>query len=351
MFNKILIANRGEIAVRAIRACRELGIRTVAIYEPEDADSLHVGMADEAVELKHPEPPEGVIVTRQSAYLWHYGIIAAGNSMGAEAIYPGYGYLSENPFFAEACERSSLVWIGPRSDILMYLSDKATARQLAVQTGLPVVPGSNGPVGNHEAIGIANEIGYPVMVKAARGGGGRGIRVARNEVDLLRALSQARNEAQSAFGSDQVYVEKQIPSPRHIEVQVLGDSYGHVIHLGERECSIQTPRHQKVIEESPANISPRLRRQICQAAVKLAEAIGYTNAGTVEFLVDGNGRFYFLEINTRIQVEHPVTEAVTGFDLVEAQIRIAAGEEFGSSWPGIIESHGHAIGDRFILGA
>ena len=319
MFEKVLIANRGEIACRIIRACRELGIRTVAIYSEADRDALHVRLADEAY-CVGPGPSA-------RSYLNIPNIMSTAVLAGVDAIHPGYGYLAEQAHFADICERHGIKFIGPASHSIERMGDKAAARETVRQVGVPTLPGSNGPVTvDAEALAIAEEIGYPVLIKAAAGGGGKGMRVAENRHELGKALQIARSEAESAFGSPAVYIEKLLERPRHIEIQVLADEYGNIIHLGERECSIQR-RHQKLVEEAPSPIvTPELRARMGEAAVRAAQAVNYANAGTVEFLVDADGNFYFLEMNTRIQVEHPVTEAVTGVDLVKQQILIAMGE-------------------------
>jgi acetyl-CoA carboxylase biotin carboxylase subunit len=335
MFKKVLVANRGEIAVRVIRACRELGIRTVAVYSEADRDSLHVRMADEAFCIGPPPAAE--------SYLNIPNILSTAELLGVDAIHPGYGFLAEDPRFAEICRDAHITFIGPSPEAIEAMGNKARARELAQKAGVPVVPGSPGPVRNErEAAAVAERIGYPLLVKASAGGGGRGMRVVHNRDDLDRALQTAQRESEAAFGSGEVYLEKYLEEPRHVEVQVLADARGNVVHLGERECSIQR-RHQKLLEEAPApGISPRLRANLHRAAVRLTQSIGYTNAGTVEFLVDRQENFYFIEMNTRIQVEHPVTEAVTGLDLVQEQIRIAAGERlrFGQR---DVEFRGHAI--------
>ncbi|MCX7597559.1 MAG: acetyl-CoA carboxylase biotin carboxylase subunit, partial [Armatimonadetes bacterium] len=340
MFERVLIANRGEIACRVIQACRELGLKTVAVYSEADRESLHVQMADEAVCIGPPP--------NRDSYLNVANIISAAVVTGADAIHPGYGNLSEDPHFAEACEACKIVFIGPPSQVIARMGDKAEARRLAREAGVPVVPGSYGMLSDmREARQVAAEIGYPVMLKAVSGGGGRGIRIAHNPAQLSDFFDQARSEARAAFGNGHVYMEKYIPEPRHIEVQILADQYGEVVHLGERECSIQH-RHQKLLEESPApGVSPSLRRRLGEAAVKVAQAVGYVNAGTVEFLLDSRGRFYFIEMNTRIQVEHPVTEMVTQVDIVREQIRIAAGEKL-SVEQGRIWFNGHAIECRIL---
>ncbi|HSH46825.1 MAG TPA: acetyl-CoA carboxylase biotin carboxylase subunit [Longimicrobiales bacterium] len=336
MFRKILIANRGEIALRVIRACRELGIRTVAVYSEADRESLHVRFADEDVCIG-PAPA-------RDSYLNVPRIIAAAEVTGAEAIHPGYGFLAENAEFAEICERSELVFIGPTAEQIRRMGDKAVARETMIEVGVPVVPGSDGAVEDpDEALKVARKIGFPVLIKAAAGGGGKGMRVAADPDIFPRALQAAQTEAEAAFGNGSVYLEKYLARPRHIEIQVLGDTHGRVVHLGERECSIQR-RHQKLIEESPSvAVTPKLRKKMGEAAVKAAEAIDYRGAGTVEFLLDEDGSFYFMEMNTRIQVEHPVTELVTGVDLIKEQIRVAAGEKHSVSTKSPVELQGHSI--------
>jgi acetyl-CoA carboxylase, biotin carboxylase subunit len=336
MFKKILIANRGEIAVRIIRACREMKIRTVAVYSTADADSLPVQIADEAVCIGPPAPKD--------SYLHAPNIISAAHITGAEAIHPGIGFLSERPSFAEACEACGIKFIGPSAASMEALGDKATARETMRAAGVPVVPGTTGAItSEQEAYAFAQKIGYPLLIKAAFGGGGRGIRLVQNDEELPRALEMARTEAAAAFGSAAVYIEKFVEEPRHIEVQVIADEHGHVVHLGERECSIQNPRRQKIVEESPAvGLTTSLRNRMGEAAVKAARAIGYTCAGTMEFLVDAHGNFYFMEMNKRLQVEHCVTELVTGVDLVKEQIRIAAGEKLSFAQKEI-QWEGHAI--------
>jgi len=321
-FGKILIANRGEIAVRIIRACRELGISTVAVFSEADRESLHVLMADEAYPIGPPPAVESYLVIEK--------IIAVAKAAGAEAIHPGYGFLAENAGFAEACQRAGVIFIGPPPPAIRAMGDKTAARRAAIGVNVPVVPGATEPVGSDaEAVRVAREVGYPVMVKAAMGGGGKGMRLVRDEKALASALRLARSEAGSAFGDSSVYIERYVEEPRHIEIQILADSHGRMIHLGERECSIQR-RHQKLIEESPSPfVDEPLRRAMGEAACRVAASVGYVNAGTVEFLVDRDRNFYFLEMNTRLQVEHPVTEMVVGRDLVKEQIRIAAGEPLG----------------------
>ena len=336
MFKKILIANRGEIAIRVIRACREMGIATVAVYSQADADSLHVQLADESVCVG---PPPG-----KDSYMSVPNIVSAALITGAEAIHPGYGFLSEVSSFADVCATVGLKFIGPPVAAIEAMGDKATARETAKAAGVPTVPGSEGVLTEEaDALRVAAQIGYPVVVKATAGGGGRGIRVVEDEDELLRVLKVAQSEAAAAFGNPDVYLEKYIRQMRHIEVQILGDEHGNCIHLGERECSVQTARHQKVVEEAPsATLTPEQRQRIGAAAVKAATAVGYTNAGTVEFIYTPSGEFYFMEMNTRIQVEHPVTEAVTGVDLVQWQIRIAAGEKLPFTQEDI-EWKGHSI--------
>jgi len=336
MFRKVLIANRGEIALRVIRACRELGIRTVAVFSEADRESLHVRFADEDVCIGPPPARE--------SYLNIPRIIAAAEVTGAEAIHPGYGFLAENAEFAEICERSQITFIGPTAEQIRLMGDKAVARRTMADEGVPTVPGSPGAVQDVEsAVSIAEEIGFPVIIKAAAGGGGKGMRVASDAASFEAQFRMARNEAQAAFGDPSVYIEKYLVKPRHIEIQVMGDRHGRIVHLGERECSIQR-RHQKLIEESPSiAVTPELRQRMGEAAVRGARAIGYHSAGTVEFLLDQDGGFYFMEMNTRIQVEHPVTELVTGIDLVKEQIRIAAGEPLTREGKGFDVLTGHAI--------
>ena len=340
MFKKVLIANRGEIAVRVIRACKEMKIATVAIYSEADADSLHVRMADEAV-CVGPAP-------NKDSYLNMPNIISAAIITGAEAIHPGYAYFSEQPSFAEACEACNLKFIGPKASAIEMMGDKARAKETASKAGVPVIPGSKGTIGSEqEAFKTASKMGYPIRLKATAGGGGRGIRVVHNDDELAGALKLAQAEAESAFGNGDLYIEKEIEEPRHIEIQVLCDEHGHCIHLGERECSIQR-RHQKLLEESPSSaVTSAIRGKIGEAAIRLAKTVGYSNAGTVEFLLDQNGDFYFMEMNTRVQVEHPVTEAVTGVDIVKQQLKIASGEKLGISQKDV-RIDGHAIECRII---
>ncbi len=320
MFEKVLIANRGEIALRVIRACKELGIRTLAVYSEADVDSLHVQLADEAICI-------GAAPSSDS-YLKIDRIMSAAEVGDVDAIHPGYGFLAENAHFAEVCESCKIKFIGPPASAMQAMGDKNSARDYARKAGVPVTPGSDGVVDDkNEAMKIARKIGYPVMIKAIAGGGGRGMRAAHNEASLVSAFHAARMEAEAAFGNGAVYIEKLIINPHHIEFQIMADSHGHVVHLGERDCSIQR-RNQKVIEECPSPLmTDSLRKKMGNAAVKLAERVGYVNAGTMEFLVDDTGHFYFIEMNTRIQVEHTITEEVYGCDLVKEQIRIAAGEK------------------------
>jgi len=334
MFRKLLIANRGEIALRVIRACHELGISSVAIYSDADAHAPHVREADEAVHVG-PAPSS-------ESYLRGEAIIAAAKQVGAEAIHPGYGFLSEREWFARKVVESGMVWIGPPASAIAAMGSKTEARRLAIQAGVPVVPGTIEPLRDvTDARETAKSFGYPVLLKAAAGGGGKGMRVVRTESELESSLHAAQREARNAFGDDAVYVEKYIEGPRHVEIQVLADHHGRAISLGERECSIQR-RHQKMIEEAPSvAVSPELRRRMGQTAVAAARAAGYVNAGTCEFLLDREGSFYFLEMNTRLQVEHPVTELVSGVDLVQWQIRIAAGAHLDI--PDVIEPSGWAI--------
>jgi acetyl-CoA carboxylase, biotin carboxylase subunit len=319
MFQKVLIANRGEIALRVIRACRELGVQTVAVYSEADRESLHVRFADDDVCI-------GPAPARES-YLNIPRIIAAAEITGADAIHPGYGFLAENAEFAEICAATNIKFIGPTPHQIRTMGDKAAARRAMMDVGVPVVPGTPGPVDDvDQALAFASGIGFPVIIKAAAGGGGKGMRVAKDQEDFDRAFRLARSEALSAFGNGDVYVEKYLERPRHIEFQILGDTHGNVIHLGERDCSVQR-RHQKLVEESPSPaMTPELRAAMGEAAVKGAKAIDYVGAGTMEMLLDTDGSFYFMEMNTRIQVEHPVTEMITGVDLVKEQIRVAAGE-------------------------
>ncbi|HUP21732.1 MAG TPA: acetyl-CoA carboxylase biotin carboxylase subunit [Thermoanaerobaculia bacterium] len=334
MFKKILIANRGEIALRVIHACRELGIATVAVHSTADRDSLHVTYADEEVCIGPP-------ASRQS-YLDVSAIVSAAEITGADAVHPGYGFLAENAHFAEVLRECQLSWIGPRPETIRLMGDKAVARRTAIAAGVPVLPGSEGTLPtSEEAAKVAETIGYPVIVKAAAGGGGRGMRIVTAPDQLAQQFDTAASEAERAFGDASLYVEKYLPEPRHIEIQVFGDEAGNVVHLFERECSIQR-RHQKLVEEAPApGLDEDVRAAMGEAAVRLARSVDYVNAGTIEFLVDSDGRFYFMEMNTRIQVEHPVTETILGLDLVKMQIRVAAGEPL--RLPGDLRPRAHAI--------
>ena len=338
MFEKVLVANRGEIAVRIIRACKELNIRTVAVYSEADANSMHVQLADEAICIGKAAAAE--------SYLRIDRIVSAAEMADVDAIHPGYGFLSENAHFAEVCESCNIHFIGPHPRTMQALSDKAVSRALAKKAGVAVAPGSEGVVEKEQdALAVAKRIGYPVIIKAIAGGGGRGMRVAHNDISLVKGYHTARTEAEKAFGNSGVYIEKFIENPHHIEIQILGDHKGRIIHLGERDCSIQR-RNQKVVEETPSPLLEhkfrKLRDKIGKAAVKIAEAAHYTNAGTVEFIVDNHGNYYFLEVNKRIQVEHPVTEEVTGIDLVRYQILLAMGEPLHHS-QGDVQFKGHAI--------
>ena len=335
MINKVLIANRGEIAVRIIRACRELGMRTVAVFSEADRSALHAEIADEAVCIGPAQSKD--------SYLNISAMLAACELTGAQAIHPGFGFLSENAAFAHMCKRCNVTFIGPDAESISLMGDKAQARETMKKAGVPVIPGSDGLVGSmEEARHIAGEIGYPVMVKATAGGGGRGIRLVRTPDELEDAVTQARSEAGACFGNDGVYIEKFIENPHHIEFQILADNYGNTVYLGERDCSLQR-RNQKVLEEAPSSyISDAQRRKMGLTAVKAAKACGYKNAGTVEFLVDRDKNYYFMEMNTRIQVEHPITELVTGVDLVKQQILIACGEKLPFSQDDI-KINGHAI--------
>jgi acetyl-CoA carboxylase biotin carboxylase subunit len=335
MFKKILIANRGEIAVRIIRACREMGIGTVAVYSEADQDSLHVWWADEAFCIGPPASAK--------SYLNFTNILSAAIVSGAEAIHPGYGFLAENADFAEVCAKCGITFIGPSAKTIQQMGDKALARETMIAAGVPVAPGSEGLILDIDsALETAEKIGYPVIVKASAGGGGRGMRVVQNHNDFKNAVSTARTEAQAAFGNDEMYMEKYLEEPRHIEFQILGDKHGNIIHLGERDCSIQR-RNQKVIEEAPSSaLSPEMREKMGEVALRAARAAEYYSAGTIEFLFDKNQDFYFMEMNTRIQVEHPVTELVTGIDLIKEQIRVAAGEKLSLKQEDIVIK-GHAI--------
>ncbi len=334
-FSKILIANRGEIALRILRTCEELGIATVAVHSTIDHQALHVQLADEAVCIGE--------ANSNKSYLNIPNIIAAALTRNATAIHPGYGFLAENAKFAEICADHQITFIGPTPEAMRAMGDKSTAKATMQKAKVPTVPGSDGLLSNeHEAICVARDIGYPVMLKATAGGGGRGMRLVRDESQLVKLFRAAQGEAEAAFGNAGVYLEKFIENPRHIEFQILADSYGNVIHLGERECSIQR-RHQKLLEESPSPaLTPKLRQKMGEAAIKAARSINYTGAGTIEFLLDKSGNFYFMEMNTRIQVEHPVTEMVTGLDLIAEQIRIAQGEKLSLSQKQV-QFRGHAI--------
>ena len=335
MFNKILIANRGEIAVRIIRACREMGIRTVAVYSEADKDCLHTLLADEAICIG-PAPSS-------QSYLNMERILSATVAMKADAIHPGFGFLSENARFAKLCQQCNITFIGPSAEIINRMGNKSEARNTMMQAGVPVVPGSKEPVYTAEdGLVMAKEIGFPVMIKASSGGGGKGMRISRSKEDFTEHFNAAQLESVKGFSDDTMYIEKYIEKPRHVEFQIMGDKFGHVVHLGERDCSIQR-RHQKVMEESPCEvISPELRKKMGEVAVKAAKAVNYENAGTIEFLLDKDKNFYFMEMNTRIQVEHPVTEMVSGIDLIKEQIRVAAGEPLSVSQEDI-QIKGHAI--------
>ena len=335
MFEKILVANRGEIAVRIIRACREMGIKTVAVYSEADRDSLHTLLADEAICI-------GPAASGQS-YLNMERILAATVATKAEAIHPGFGFLSENARFAELCEKCNITFIGPSADIINRMGNKSAARKTMIEAGVPVVPGGKEPVKTlEEARALVKEVGFPVMIKASSGGGGKGMRISRSEEDFDANFQNAQMESIKGFSDDTMYMERYIEKPRHIEFQIMADKYGNVVHMGERDCSIQR-RHQKVLEESPSvAISEELRQAMGEIAVRAAQSVGYENAGTIEFLLDKDKKFYFMEMNTRIQVEHPVTELVTGVDLIKEQIRVAAGERLSVSQTDIVIK-GHAI--------
>ena len=335
MFNKILIANRGEIAVRIIRACREMGIQTVAVYSEADKDCLHTLLADEAICI-------GPAVSGQS-YLNMERILAATVAMKADAIHPGFGFLSENAKFAKLCAECNITFIGPSAEIISKMGNKSEARKTMMEAGVPVVPGSKEPVHTaQDGLEMAKTIGFPVMIKASSGGGGKGMRISRSAEDFTELFNAAQMESVKGFSDDTMYIEKYIEKPRHVEFQIMADKHGSVVHLGERDCSIQR-RHQKVLEEAPCDvISPELRRRMGDTAVRAAKAVGYENAGTIEFLLDKDRNFYFMEMNTRIQVEHPVTEMVTGMDLIKEQIRVAAGEPLSVSQEDVTIK-GHAI--------
>ncbi len=335
MFHKILIANRGEIAVRIIRACREMGIETVAVYSEADEEALHTQLADEAICI-------GPASSRDS-YLNMERILSATVASKAEAIHPGFGFLSENSKFVEMCQKCNVAFIGPSADLIQKMGNKSEARKTMMEAGVPVVPGTKEPVFEaQKALEIAREIGFPVMIKASSGGGGKGMRVAESEKDFTDSFRVAQSESVNAFGDDTMYLERYVQRPRHVEVQIMADKFGNVVHLGERDCSIQR-RHQKMIEESPCiALSDKLRRKMGETAVRAAKAVGYENAGTIEFLLDDSGEFFFMEMNTRIQVEHPVTECVSGVDLIKEQIRVAAGLPLSATQEEIHFS-GHAL--------
>lgn len=333
--NKILIANRGEIAVRIIRACKEMNIKTVAVYSEADKYSLHAKLADEAICIGPAQS--------NKSYLNIKNLIEAANITGSDSIHPGFGFLSENSKFAQICEESNIKFIGPKSDVIDLLGNKSNSKKLMQQAGVPVIPGSNGSIKNiKEAMQICDNIGYPIMLKAAAGGGGKGIRVVNSEDELEQSYNIVKQEAKNSFSSDEIYIEKYIKNPRHVEIQILADEHGNIVHLGERDCTIQR-NHQKIIEETPSTaIDDKLRNKMGAAAVKAAKIAGYTSCGTVEFLVDSDKNFYFMEMNTRIQVEHPITEMRTGIDIVKEQIRIAAGEELKFKQKDI-KFNGHSI--------
>lgn len=334
MFEKILIANRGEIAVRIIRACRELGISTAAVYSDADRNALHVTLADEAYHIGPSKPSE--------SYLAGEKIIGAAKEAGAGAVHPGFGFLSENDAFAELCRKEGVVFVGPSPEAIRLMGDKVTARKIAREADVPLVPGSEGAVSDVEASRVAKKIGYPVMIKASAGGGGKGMRLVASPEDFKSSLRMARSEAFSSFGDDSVFIEKFVEQPRHVEIQVLGDGHGNLVHLFERECSVQR-RHQKVIEEAPSGfVSPGTRKKMGEVALRIARAVDYSGAGTVEFIMDQEENFYFLEMNTRVQVEHPVTEMVTGIDIVKWMIRIADGQKLPFS-QSAIKMRGHAL--------
>ncbi len=335
MFHKILIANRGEIALRIIRACKELGVRTVAVHSDADSDSLHAKLADESICIGRAASSESYLNTK--------AIISAAEVTDAEAIHPGYGFLAENAEFAEICKNCGLVFIGPSPESIRLMGDKIAGRHSVTQVGVPILPGTKDNVPTvEEAQRIAEEIGFPVIVKATAGGGGKGMKVVHSPASLPNLFAMARAEANASFGNPDVYIEKFCENPRHVEVQILADQHGNVLHLGERDCSIQR-RHQKLIEEAPCPVlTPKMRKELCECAVAAVKAIGYYSAGTMEFLLDKTGKFYFMEMNTRVQVEHPVTEMITGVDIIKEQIRIAAGEELRYKQSDI-KIRGHAI--------
>ena len=338
MFSSVLIANRGEIACRVIRTCQKLGIEAIAVYSDADEKSLHVQMADRAVHIGDAPAAD--------SYLNISSIIKAARKVKAEAIHPGYGFLSENPSFVDAVEKAGMVFIGPSADLIAKMGDKVMARSIAKEAGVPVIPGTQETVEDADAEIVAREIGFPLMIKAADGGGGMGIRIVREPSQLAEAIERARAQAQGAFGSSRVYIERRVENASHVEVQIFGDTHGNAIHLFERDCSVQR-RNQKVVEETPcAKLTPEVKAALLESAVRLVSKIGYTNAGTIEYLLDGDGRnFYFLEMNTRLQVEHPITEMTTGLDLVELQFRVAAGEPLGIEQADITQS-GAAIEAR-----
>ena len=335
MIEKVLVANRGEIAVRIIRACKEMGIATVAVYSTADEEALHVQLADEAVCIGSPLP--------KNSYLNIENIISAAVLTGCDALHPGFGFLSENAKFADICEKCGITFIGPTGEMIRLMGDKAKAREMMIAAGVPVVPGSEGKINRlDEAMCLADRIGYPVILKASAGGGGRGMRIVWKKEEFEKAFLSASSEAENAFGDGSMYLEKYIQNPRHIEFQILSDAYGNVVHLGERDCSLQR-RHQKVMEEAPSPfLNEEMRKQMGEIAVKAAKAVNYQNAGTIEFIVDKNGNFYFIEMNTRIQVEHPITEMVTGIDLIKAQIKIASNKPLELTQDAICIK-GHAI--------
>lgn len=335
MFKKILIANRGEVALRIIRACQELNIPTVLVYSEADKDSMPVRLSDEAICIGPPQPKQ--------SYLNTSSIISAAQVSGADAIHPGYGFLAENPEFAEVCESSRIVFIGPPAGVIRKMGEKAQAKKSVGKAGVPVVPGTDGVIkSEREALAFGEKYSYPVIVKAAMGGGGRGMRIVKNKNQLVKSVQMAAKEAEAAFGSTKVYLEKYIEEPRHVEFQILADNFGNTVHLGERDCSIQR-RHQKLIEEAPSvALSAERRQEMGKLAVEAAKAVDYRNAGTVEFLIDAKGSFYFMEMNTRVQVEHPVTEMTTGVDIIKQQIRIAAGEKLKITQE-TVDCSGHSI--------
>lgn len=335
MFDKVLIANRGEIAVRIIRACREMGIKTVAVFSEPDREALHAQLADESVCIGSAKASD--------SYNNMTNIISAAVEKKVQAIHPGFGFLSENSTFAAMCEECNIKFIGPAPSVIDTMGNKSNARTMMIQAGVPVIPGSDGVVKNiDEAYEVAESLGYPVMVKASAGGGGKGIRIVRKKEELAKAFESAKSETKAAFGDDAMYMEKVIENARHVEVQVLGDAHGNVVHLGERDCSLQR-KNQKVLEEAPSPaISPETRKEMCEAAIRAAKAAGYTSAGTIEFLYDKSGKFYFMEMNTRVQVEHPVTEMITGIDIIKEQIRIAEGKALTVTQDDI-KINGHAI--------